>query len=150
MPNGRESEAGYNGWTNRETWAVALWIDNEGYAGGEHEVHGKADEFVKEFLLAEETGALTDLQSIVGLRANCIADLAKWIEEAIAGDREDALGKDAVGLFEDLLDFALTRVDWREIATHYVDESIREEHQLRSAGAAICQALEVAVKEVNK
>jgi hypothetical protein len=72
------------------------------------------------------------------------------LEEAIAEDREQALDKHAIGLFEDLLDFALTRVDWWEIATHYVDESIRKEHKLRSAGAAICQALEVAVKEVSK
>ena len=28
----------HNGWSNYETWLAALWIDNEGYAGGSDEI----------------------------------------------------------------------------------------------------------------
>src|SRR5881394_2109748 len=36
----------YNGWTNRETWAVALWINNE--QGSQESVHDLVRELVEQ------------------------------------------------------------------------------------------------------
>lgn len=98
----------YNGWTNKETWAVALWIDNDGYAGGSLGVSEQADEIVKKAMPADEDL----LHEVTGI-------LADWLDERITED----LGEHK-GLLGDIVSTALGRVDWREIAEHYAQDAV--------------------------
>ena len=89
----------YNGWANYETWNVALWIDNE-----EGSYHERKD-------LARHANSVGDL-----------ADRLKgWIEE-MAPD----LG---ATMYADLLNAALSEVDWYEIAEHWYEEEHGEDSE---------------------
>ena len=83
----------YNGWTNYETWNVALWIDNE-------------------------PGTYEEARDMAR-RARSAGDLATrvraWVE-----DMAPDLG---ASMFADLLGAALSEVDWDEIAGHWYDEA---------------------------
>ena len=83
----------YNGWSNYETWNVALWIDNE---------PGTYDERRE---LARRARSVSDLAN----------SLKAWVEE-MAPD----LG---ASMFADLLGAALSEVDWSEIADHWYEEA---------------------------
>lgn len=101
----------YQGWNNRETWATALWIDNDqalyeiarDYARQEIEGHDKGEE-INAYYLGET--------------------LKNWIEddlltlENIAGNRDLWLMLTDIG--------SLYRVNWREIAQVYLDELVKE------------------------
>lgn len=100
---------GYNGWTNKWTWYVNLWIDNDGYAGGADEVAERAAEYVADALGDSTDDPLGDATD----------DLAKYLEEAIT----ENLGEHD-GLLDDLLGYALALVNWHEIAEHYVKEAL--------------------------
>lgn len=82
----------YNSWTNYETWAVALWIDNE--QGSYQEARSMARQARDKYSLADS--------------------LKEWIGEC-APEIEATL-------YSDLLNAALSEVDWTEIAEHYADE----------------------------
>jgi hypothetical protein len=83
----------YNGWTNYETWAVALWIDND-YSNYEHR-----KELAKTFKDCHQY-------------ANA---LHEWIES------QNPLAQDT-SMFADLLSAALGEVDWLEIAENFLSE----------------------------
>jgi hypothetical protein len=92
----------YNGWTNHETWLVALWIDND-----EGLYAQKQEMLVKEEMTRE--------------------NLKDWVEEsvdlALAGVDN---GIPPASLTLDLVNSALNRVDWDEIAEKFVaDEEDR-------------------------
>jgi len=87
------SDTRYNGWANYETWAVALWIDNE-----EPTYHYRC-------LLARQAIDVYELSQT----------LKAWVER-LAPD----LG---ASLFSDLLNAALSEVDWYEIAEHWYAEA---------------------------
>lgn len=105
-------EQGYNGWTNRETWATALHIDNDqgliesalDYARTEGKEHSDGD-----FLDAR----------------NCLAEsLEGWITEDLL-TLENISGNHPLWLM--LTDIgSLYRVNWRELAEHYLDQ-VKEE-----------------------
>jgi hypothetical protein len=91
----------YQGWQNYETWATALWIDND---YGSYQYCCELVEQVKEE--HEDNEEQTD----------CLAVLLKnWIEE------QNPL-TDSASLFTDLLNSALSEVDWREIAENFLSE----------------------------
>jgi len=83
----------YNGWTNYETWNVALWIDNE--EGTYSERCDLAERATDSYRLAQ--------------------DIKAWINE-MAPD----LG---ASLFSDLLSAALSEVNWEEIAENWYNEA---------------------------
>jgi hypothetical protein len=91
----------YNGWTNYETWVTALWIDND---RSSYDYRNElADQAKKEH--KEERD-----------RIGCLAtSLKDWIEELnpLAGE---------ANLFCDLLNAALSEVDWHEIAENFLSE----------------------------
>lgn len=89
----------YNGWTNYETWLVNLWLDND--QGSQEHWTERAEELVKDD--ADEAEA----------------SLASELESQHDEQSEELVGN--AGVFSDLLSAALSEVNWREIASHYVD-----------------------------
>jgi hypothetical protein len=92
----------YNGWTNRETWLVNLWIENE------RESHFYWKERTKEILEDQPRDQAT----------RCLANvLEEWCEE---------LEPKGSTLFADLMSAALGRVDWFEIAESMIANAQQE------------------------
>ena len=87
-------EKGYNGWTNYETWAVKLWLDNEETS------YRYWLECARHF--RESDGDDKDKSAY---------RLAKMLKEQI--EEGSPLSS---GMYADLLGAALSMVDWREIA----------------------------------
>lgn len=83
----------YNGWTNYETWLVAVWLDNE-----EPSYHA-----VRE-----------------AVRDSGPRNAAKAIRELV---EELVLPPGNGGLAHDLITGALSEVNWSEIAEHYAAEA---------------------------
>ena len=77
----------YNGWTNRETWLVSLWINN--------------DQTSQAVLLEALNRDESDFKK------------AEWLKSEIEEEMYD-LPLEA-SLWCDLLGTALARVDWREV-----------------------------------
>lgn len=94
----------YNGWSNYETWNVALWFDNdEGLYNERVEVGQRLwDE-------AEDEDDRSQAARIA------LADWIKSFTEEMTPD----LG---ASMFSDLLSAALSEVDWHEIADNWLSE----------------------------
>lgn len=97
------SDTTYNGWSNYETWVVNLWIDND--QGSQERWAERAVELLQ--------GAIDD--ETTDPKAEALSTLADELE-ADHGEFTPELS----GVFSDLLTHALGRVDWREIAEHYI------------------------------
>lgn len=96
----------YNGWTNRETWMVNLWLTNDQgtYNALAELVSGIESE-------ATEFGTIS--------REHRIADaLVGFVDDIIAPPDADV----EYGLAVDLINAALGRVDWRELADNYAED----------------------------
>ena len=89
MPNA------HNGWANRSTWLVALWLDNDPYT-------------------YEEARTLA-------LATNNPHDAGRAVKDFVEEMQEEVV-KPAFGLFTDLLAQAMCEVDWAEIGKHYREE----------------------------
>ena len=96
------SEQEYNGWTNYETWNVALWLDNDQGSYG----------YWRE--RAEE--AIDDAE---GDKDEATSVLASQLSDEVEGNAPD-LGSSC---YADMLNAALGEVNWYEIAGHYCDEA---------------------------
>jgi len=84
-----DTGAKYQGWTNRQTWAVALWLNNE-----------------------RETQALAEACTDED-------ELREMVEAWADGYAEQAPSGHPFGLFVDLVAGALGCVDWRELYEHF-------------------------------
>jgi hypothetical protein len=100
----------YNGWTNYETWCVGLWMDNEEGS------HAFFREQAREFY--------DDCTAKPGIPREEVASgrFAEYLKE-----HYDENIPEMPGVYGDLLGGALSEVNWREIAQHYVDYIIEEE-----------------------
>jgi hypothetical protein len=97
----------YNGWHNYETWAANLWMDNE---QGSHEHYREQAEHCYDN--ARPHSGLTR------------ADVATHnLADVLRAEHEEAM-PDVTGVFADLLNAALSEVNWDEIARHYVNDWI--------------------------
>ena len=110
---------GYNGWTNRETWATMLHIDNDqalleiamDYARTAREEHRNDD--------------TSDPEACLSMAIYCLQETLKmWLEEDLL-TRENIAGNQ--GLWLMLSDIgSLYRVNWREIADSLIS-NVKEE-----------------------
>ena len=87
----------YNGYTNYETWAVSLWIDNDEYL--QEEIHE----------LANGSGNLYEKE--------------RELKELVVEMREDWKPYGA-SMFDDLLNAALDEVNYLEIIRNAIEEDI--------------------------
>ena len=100
----------YNGWTNYETWLCNLWFDNFDF---------------------------TD-QIQMDMFANCedncdVLDIIEnYIKEYVEEYVEYSLSPgDQNGFINDMLNAAISEIDWRDIAEHYVDDVVDELELIR-------------------
>lgn len=91
----------YNGYTNYETWLVALWIDNDQYRQGE-----------------AHTIACTETD--IGVLAE---NIKQWVYEW----DEINTGVESGTIVADLINSALSEVDWYELAGMYRQEVKEDE-----------------------
>ena len=96
----------YNGWTNYETWAVKLWIDNE-----EHFYHYWREVAQAVWDQAEEGNHSTRQQ-------NAQYQLCQILKS----EHEDEM-PELKGVWADLLGAAMQEVDWYEIAQAMIEEA---------------------------
>jgi hypothetical protein len=104
----------HNGWYNYETWVVNLWMDNE---RGSHDYwRERAREALDG---ARPQKARTYASQTQPERAKCVLadDLKEQHEEALP---------ELEGFAADLLNAAMSEVNWYEIAGHLVDELVEE------------------------
>ena len=101
-------EKGYNGWTNYETWAVNLWVDND--EGLQDYWRQNAREIYR------EAAPRWDFEDKRDAALREFEDWAKNEVEEMAPD----LG---ASMFADLLGAAISSVDWRDIARHWIDDA---------------------------
>jgi hypothetical protein len=97
----------YNGWTNYETWLVALHIDND---EGSYQYRC---EMAEPFLAPERATSITDSYS------DAVAGYADAIQAWVTDELVPDLGPT---LASDLLSAALSEVNWREIAENWLSE----------------------------
>ena len=98
----------YQGWTNYETWAIALWIDND--QGSQEYWHEIAREY------SDGNSAMEDESSYRGSTVDLADALKSEFEEM------NPLSGDA-SVFSDLMGAALREVDWRKIAASLIEDS---------------------------
>jgi hypothetical protein len=100
----------YNGWSNYETWNVALWFGNDSSEYWNEEAQTAYDE-------AEADKTFTKEENAVYALAAQMKDNAQDYE---------TYGIKIEGFCADLLNASLRVVDWHEIARHYMEEVDKE------------------------
>lgn len=104
-------EEQYNGWTNYETWAVSLWIDNE-----------ESTQTYWRQEAARETEQAVNCQMVEDgtwtIKEAARFSLAERLKEEIT----DTAPEMTASVYSDLLQRSLDRVNWKEIAHNLIDD----------------------------
>jgi hypothetical protein len=112
-------ETGYNGWTNRETWAANLWITNDRglYESALERV--QAGPYKDGFTLEEAKEAFFNAPHYVRNEAGGL--LKEWWDELTDPDEELMSPEDILKMM--VRDIGSEyRIDWSEIAAHLIEE----------------------------
>lgn len=110
-----EEPKGYNGWKNYETWAVALWIDNEEPSYRHARRMARAAKEESEEHKAEIAERGSRILGVPREPRGILADMLKeWAEEQMPN-----IG---ASMWSDLLNAAFGEVDWYEIAAAILSE----------------------------
>ena len=96
----------YNGWKNKETWLVNVWLNND-YDLYKHYISTLTE--------------IVEKQSNVLYTNRLVIDELKEIVWEIYRDEHRESG-----LINDLIETSLSNVDWSRLAEHYIEE-IQEE-----------------------
>ena len=105
------NEKKHNGWTNYETWAVALWINNE--QGSQEYWRDQA----KETMHVALTRKLETWELKFATKDIASTDL----EERLKSEHEENCPK-VEGVYSDLLNASLSEVNWHEIAKSILED----------------------------
>jgi hypothetical protein len=105
-----DTEKGYQGWTNYETWAVNLWLGNE---QGSHEYW--QEQARAAWGNAQDQEPMYESQRTSDRARILLAELLKY-ELADDPDLTRTAGLPESGMYADLLNAALSEVDWYELA----------------------------------
>ena len=100
-------EQDYNGWSNRETWATALWINND------QALYEIAQDYTKQELEGHDSGEEINPYYLGETIRN-------WIEEDLLTLENIAGNKELFAMLTDI--GSLYRVNWREIADSFLSE----------------------------
>src|SRR6266498_3923184 len=104
----------YNGWSNYETWAVKLWMDND--EGSYHYWQETAREVLDD---CEDKHP----NQFMNKADNDRSQLAERLKDEHDSESEHPVFKAAEGsVYADLLDAALSEVNWHEIAAALLAE----------------------------
>ena len=112
------NETGYNGWKNYETWAIALWLDND--YGTYTLMKGLAMQSIEEVLAEQELN-----YQLPENRQNLIDKASYRMSDNIKEHIElnNPLAQTA-SVYTDLLGAAISEADFDEIAQHYLEEDL--------------------------
>jgi hypothetical protein len=113
MANLADENKGYNGWTNYETWLVNLWMDNDS-ASNHHWV------VVAREIWEDAKPGKFDWQTKT---QQTVYKLSKVLKAEFEDDLPEGL---ETGLYADLINAALSEVDWQEIAKHWLSDLASE------------------------
>jgi hypothetical protein len=117
---GELENSDYNGWSNRETWATALWINND------HGLYELASENICQLFL--ENMDIDDREN--GYMDGLIAAedwLKDWVEDLFSFDYWADMGGMTRDIYSMISDIgSLYRVNFREIAENWLDDEIAE------------------------
>jgi hypothetical protein len=109
--NKMSEDTKYNGWTNYETWNWKLWMDND--EGSQNWMMEQAQEAYDN---ADETQYSTKLE-------NAARNLADTLKEYA----EENMPEITNSFYLDVLQAALSRVSWYEIAENLMENVDKEE-----------------------
>jgi hypothetical protein len=107
----------YNGYSNYETWVVNLWIDND------ESSQDYWNDRVKEYL---ENPRISNHSTS---RQNMVYDLSQELKENHEENKpnQNNFENTSIGVYADLLNSALSMVNWREIAENIVNGVIENQ-----------------------
>jgi hypothetical protein len=97
----------YNGWSNYETWCAKLWIDTDEFT------YLSATEMAEE-VAKDGPQAICGTQVFREPQFILAARLKEWFEEMQP--------EMAASVWLDLLNAAISEIDWNEIAESYLSE----------------------------
>lgn len=92
----------YNGYTNKQTWQVSLWLDNE------YNSYTFYTEIATELLENDSESALRELA------------------DRIESDIKEANPCQDANMYSDLIGHALAVIDWQEVAQSFIDVATEE------------------------
>jgi hypothetical protein len=110
---------GYNGWKNFETWTVSLWLGNE-EADYKRWTVAAQDEWYN------SKGAASVFN---GLRTRGEAATSELADRMRVCYEERAETLLPCGLLRDLLQAAIDRADWEEVATPFVEAAMESDEE---------------------
>lgn len=108
---GRKSPA-HNGWTNYETWLVALWIEND---HGSYTYWQERAESALHYSRATTNPTFTREE-------RATLDIKDELKDNITDEAPD-LG---ASMFADMLNAAFAQVNWYQIAGHMIEDAKQE------------------------
>lgn len=106
-----EKEQRYNGWTNYETWAVALWLGNE---------QATSDYWAS---VADQCKAEANEAEQVAAGTWTVDEAARFsLAQRLKEDIQSGSPLEEATLYSDLLNSAIQSVNWDEIASAQLEE----------------------------
>ena len=104
----------YNGWYNYETWLMNLWMDNdEGSQGYWSEI-------------AQECYDDAEACATFTREENAVFAFADRLKE----EKEQENPVEGANFWADMMNAALSEVNYHDIAEHYIDEVEKEEEEV--------------------